>query len=137
MTIAVYCDLKHQVKQTNKIWYEYSVRKWLGYCRRVSPNVEKQFAWQPYPLSRGLYTRLPCLLYLIVTYKAAVSNAKLFINTAAVHPVKWLFTRQPCPIPKCLHIRLPCRQCKIVIYTADGSQAKTVIYTAAVPQKIK
>ena len=53
-------------------------------CRNSS-ETKRLFSRQPFPMPKGLYTRLLCIHYKSVIYTAAVSHAKRFIYTAAVH----------------------------------------------------
>ena len=78
-------------------------------CR--ASNIKVLFTRQPFLIPKGLYTRLPCIKYKNAIYTAAVSHAKWFLHTAAVHPVYFLN----------------------VIYTASVFNEKLIINTAAVP----
>ena len=82
----------------------------IGYihdCRKSS-DTKRLFSWQPFPMSKRLYTRLPCIKYKSVIYTAAVSHTKN------------------------LYTRLPCIMYKHAISTAAVSHAKWFLYTAAV-----
>ena len=74
----------------------YNIAKWaddwciiLGYihdCRNTS-DTKRLFSRQPFPMSKSLYTRVPCIKYKSVINTAAVYHTKRFIYTAAVHKI--------------------------------------------------
>ena len=71
------------------VCYHAVFKKGSGYihdCRNAS-DTKRLFSRQPFPMPKGLYTRLPCIKYKSVIYTAAVSHTKKFIYTAAVHKV--------------------------------------------------
>ena len=62
-------------------------------CQKVyihgchASSIKVLFTRQPILIQKSLYIRLPCMKYKIAIYLAAVSHAKRFLYTAAVHPV--------------------------------------------------
>ena len=62
-------------------------------CQKVyihgchASSIKVLFTRQPILIPKSLYIRLPCMKYKIAIYLAAVSHAKRFLYTAAVHPV--------------------------------------------------
>ena len=60
-------------------------KNYIHGCRASSIKV--LFTRQPFLIPKKLYTRLPCIKYKNAIYTAAVSHAKWFLHTAAVHPV--------------------------------------------------